>query len=88
MDAAHCVPFATIWGELYENIDDAHKDAILTAGIDKWVFLENIVRFVYDYEGCVVGEQGCDERSPALCLYCAEFQQREVRSETARVRNL
>lgn len=35
-----------------------------------WVDLEKTIRFVYEYEGCVIGDEGCDPAAPACCEAC------------------
>jgi len=42
--------------------------------VDTWAGLEQIARFVYELEGCVIGPAGCDKDAPVRCQACAGKQ--------------
>lgn len=46
------------------------EEARFLIALSCWDDLELMVRFVYDYVGCVIGEKGCDPDSPVVCKAC------------------
>ncbi len=44
----------------------------LMVGMDRWMELEATVRFVYDYEGCVMAPERCDPEAPLCCEACSD----------------
>lgn len=43
----------------------------LTA-FDFWCDMEKWVRWIFDYEGCVIGPRGCAPGAPVICDHCAQ----------------
>jgi len=58
-----------------EDAVDTPLNERLAAGFDLFGKMENLLRFTYDYEGCIHGqEQSCPRDAVVLCDACVEVR--------------
>lgn len=61
---------------LVRELPGAPQELGLLAGIARWCELEELVRFVYGFEGCVIGDAGCAADAPVRCRACSAKEQK------------
>ena len=63
---------ASEWRGLRDSVAiDPKKDRLLLGGIDQWVYLEQMLRYIYGFTGCPMAIGRCHDDAPVRCSSCA-----------------
>ena len=57
--------------ELGQHVSDQDSRAQVIRYLGAWAALENMLRTLYGYQGCVIGLDGCAKEAPVKCRHCS-----------------
>jgi hypothetical protein len=61
-----------------KGLIDTNQNDRLARGFDLWGSIERLLRFTYDYSGCIHGEDArCPRNAVCICDYCVSYRARE-----------